>query len=289
MRISHFLAKALNKLHLLSLFNTATVIRVNKKKFTIPLLGKQGYDNLNLSEPWMTETLMALSPLFNGQFVDVGVNIGQTLLKAHAVFDEVDYIGFEPNPSCVNYVQELVRQNGLKKTVLLPVAVGAKTEMLRLNFFASDKSDSSATIVENFKGNARPDHFIFVPVFDFQMVIHFLPNRSFSILKIDVEGAEMEVLLGLHEWISEFCPLILLEILPVYSSENRSRLDRQRKIEELLTLWNYKIARIKKKDKVHLELIETIGIHSNIEDCDYLLYHASLSDKISSCFNTIAA
>jgi FkbM family methyltransferase len=275
MRISHFLARVLNKLHLLSLFNAATVIRVNKKKFTIPLLGRQGYDNLNLSEPWMSETLLGLRSTFNGYFVDVGVNIGQTLLKAHAVFDEVDYIGFEPNPSCVQYVQELVRQNGMKKTVVLPVAVGAKTEMLRLNFFATDKSDSSATIVENFKGNTKPDHFI--------------PNRSFSILKIDVEGAEMEVLLGLHEWISEFCPMILLEILPVYSSENRSRLDRQRKIEELLTVWNYKIARIKKKDKVHLELIETIGIHSNIEDCDYLLYHSSLSDKISACFNTVAA
>jgi FkbM family methyltransferase len=286
MRISHFLAKALNKLHLLSLFNAATVISVNKKKFTIPLLGRQGYDNLNLSEPWMTETLLGLRSTFNGYFVDVGVNIGQTLLKAHAVFDELDYIGFEPNPSCVQYVQELVRQNGMKKTVVLPVAVGAKTEMLRLNFFATDKSDSSATIVENFKGNTSPDHFIFVPVFDFQMVTHFLPNRSFSILKIDVEGAEMEVLLGLHEWISEFCPLILLEILPVYSTENRSRLDRQRKIEELLTVWNYKIARIKKKEKVQLELIETIGIHSNIEDCDYLLYHATLNEKITTCFKS---
>jgi FkbM family methyltransferase len=284
MRISHFLARVLNKLHLLSLFNAATVIRVNKKKFTIPLLGRQGYDNLNLSEPWMTETLLGLRSTFNGYFIDVGVNIGQTLLKAHAVFDEVDYIGFEPNPSCVNYVQELVRQNELKKTVVLPVAVGAKTEMLRLNFFATDKSDSSATIIENFKENTSPDHFIFVPVFDFHAVTQFLPKKPFSILKIDVEGAEKDVLLGLHEWISSFSPLILLEILPVYSSENQSRLDRQRKIEELLTVWNYKIARIKKKENVHLELIETIGIHSNIEDCDYLLYHASLNEKITTCF-----
>ena len=101
-----------------------------------------------------------------------------------------------------------------------------------------------------------------------------------------MEGAELEVLLGLNEWITANNPLILLEILPVYSVENQDRLGRQHKIEELLTNWNYKIARIKKKDQVGLENLETIGIHSNIEDCDYLLYHASLKAKISDCFNT---
>jgi FkbM family methyltransferase len=285
MRISHFLARVLNRLHCLSIFNGMATIRVNQKKFLIPLLGGQGYDNLHLSEPWMTDILLALRPLFNGDFVDVGVNLGQTLLKAHAVFDGVNYIGFEPNPSCIHYVQELVRRNGLKKTMLLPVAVGAKTEMLKLNFFASDKSDSSATIIENFRPLSPTDHFIFVPVFDPHLVSHFLPVNPVSILKIDVEGAEMEVLLGLREWINTCHPLILLEILPVYSAENRSRLDRQHKIEELLQAWDYQITRIQKGDRVRLEKIETIGIHSTIEDCDYLLHHASLNEKISACFN----
>jgi FkbM family methyltransferase len=289
MRISHFFARVLNKLHLLSVFNVSSTIFVNKKKFFIPLIGRQGFENLDLSEPWMTETLLALRPMFNGQFIDVGVNLGQTLLKAYAVFDDIDYIGFEPNPSCISYIQELVRLNELKKTKLLPVAVGAKTDMLKLNFFAADKSDSSATLIENFKKNTTPDHFIFVPVFDFHKLTHFLPDKPFSILKIDVEGAEMEVLLGLCEWITTYSPLILLEILPVYSPENQSRLERQTKIEEMLKAWNYEIGRIKKNGPGGLEFIEKIGIHSKIEDCDYLLYHSSLSEKISVCFNTVAS
>jgi FkbM family methyltransferase len=286
MRISHFFARVLNKLHLLSVFNVSSTIFVNKKKFFIPLIGRQGFENLDLSEPWMTETLLALRPMFNGQFIDVGVNLGQTLLKAYAVFDDIDYIGFEPNPSCISYIQELVRLNELKKTKLLPVAVGAKTDMLKLNFFAADKSDSSATLIENFKKNTTPDHFIFVPVFDFHKLTHFLPSKLFSILKIDVEGAEMEVLSGLREWVTTYLPLILLEILPVYSTENQSRLDRQNKIEEMLHEWDYKIGRIKKNGPAGLKLIGEIGIHSNIEDCDYLLYHSSLSEKITACFNT---
>jgi FkbM family methyltransferase len=284
MRISRFLARVLNKLRLISTFNGTTKININKKKLIIPLVGRQGYDNLNLSEPWMTETLFGLRPLFNGYFVDVGVNLGQTLLKAHAVFDEFNYIGFEPNPSCVSYVQEIIRQNRFQKAAVLPIAVGEKTEMLKLVFFVPDKNDSSATIIENFRPYSVTDHYIFVPVFDIRKLTHFLPNKPFSILKIDVEGAEMDVLVGLNEWISSYCPLILIEILPVYTVENQARLDRQNKIEELLKAWNYKIARIKKKDLVSLENIETFGIHSNIEDCDYLLYHASLNEKITTCF-----
>ncbi len=284
MNISPFSVRALNKLRLLSLFNCSTTIPVNYKKFQIPLLGRQGYENLDLSEPWMTELLLALRPLFNNHFVDVGVNLGQTLVKAHAVFDDLNYVGLEPNPSCISYVQELIRCNGFKKTLLLPVAAGSKTEMLRLNFFGSDRSDSSATLIENFKLNRQPDHSIFVPVFDSRLLWDFLPGKPFSILKIDVEGAEMEVLVGLNEWINSFHPLIIMEILPVYSPENQSRMNRQNTIEELRNVWNYKMARIKKKDRIGLELLDSIGIHSNIEDCDYLLYHESLNEKISACF-----
>jgi FkbM family methyltransferase len=284
MRISFFLARVLSKLRLLPFFNGTVSISVNKKKMVIPLLGRQGYENLRLSEPWMTKTLLALRPLFKGHFVDVGVNVGQTLLKSQAVFDEVHYLGFEPNSSCVNYVQELVRLNGFKQITILPIAVGEKTEILRLNFFSPDKSDSSASIIENFRPNAKTDHYVYVPVYDFRLLSGFLPEKHFSILKIDVEGAEMEVLFGLKEWINVYHPLILVEILPVYNAENMARLNRQHKIEELLRNVHYKIARLKKKDEVHLEIIPEFGIHSLIEDCDYLLYHESLNEQVNTCF-----
>jgi FkbM family methyltransferase len=284
MRTSHLLTRILNKFHWLPSINSNATIRINKKDFIIPLLGAQGFENLELSEPWMTKVLLALQPFFKGDFVDVGVNLGQTLLKARAVFGEVNYTGFEPNPSCVYYVQELIQRNGFNNAVLFPVGVGSRTEMLKLNFFAADKNDSSATIIENFRPNSHTDHFIFVPVFDFKLLSHFLPAKSGSILKIDVEGAEMDVLLGLNEWIHNFHPLILMEILPVYSIENSSRLKRQEKIEEMVRGWNYKIARIKKETAVRLDTLDKIGVHSNIDDCDYLLYHDSQQNEIANCF-----
>ena len=41
-------------------------------------------------------------------FIDVGVNVGQTLLKLKSISSEINYLGFEPNPNCVNYLKNLI-------------------------------------------------------------------------------------------------------------------------------------------------------------------------------------
>jgi FkbM family methyltransferase len=284
MRISSFLTKSLHKLGWLPFLNIHSTIQVENKKILIPILGGQGYPNLHLSEPWMTEALKCLRPLFNGHFIDVGVNLGQTLIKAYAIFEDIQYIGFEPNPSCVHYAQELIKLNELKRYVIFPLGVGSKTEVLKLIFFASDESDSSATIIEHYRPNNTEDHYIYVPVFDFHSISSFLPAKPSTLVKIDVEGAELEVLLGLKDWIIANQPFFLLEILPVYTLENQTRFYRQAQIETLLRDLNYKIARLKKTNPVGIEEISKIGVHSSIEDSDYLAYPVSSADKIKDCF-----
>ena len=284
MRVSSFFLKLFHKLRCLPFLNLNSSTQIEGKRIWIPVLGGQGYSNFDLSEPWMTEALKCLRPVFNGHFVDVGVNLGQTLIKAFAVFDEIQYTGFEPNPSCVHYVQELIKINALKGFHIFPVGVGSKTEVLKLIFFESDESDSSATVIEQYRPYNKEDHFIYVPVFDFQSISSFLPSKPSSLVKIDVEGAELEVLLGLQDWIKSYQPIILLEILPVYSTENQTRLRRQEEIESLLRNWNYKMSRLTKTNPAGIAEISTIGIHSTIENCDYLTYPVSISNKINSCF-----
>ena len=233
----------------------------------------------------MIEVLKGLKPLFNGHFIDIGVNIGQTLIKVHAVYGKVKYVGFEPNPSCVHYVNELMKINQLEGYEIFPLGVGAKTEVLKLNFFSADKSDSSASVIEHYRPDHVEDHFIYVPVFDIRLVQHFLPLEQHSIVKIDVEGAELDVLLGLSEWIEEFAPIIILEILPIYTTGNTSRLNRQLRIEGLFRSVGYKMARIRKGGKVRLELIDEIGIHSSLENCDYLVFPGCLEKNLLGCFN----
>lgn len=284
MKLPVFWIRVLNKLGLLKLFMLRTGIRVEGRKVTLPLWGVFGLSNIRLSESWMTAVLVKLKPLYRGYFVDVGVNLGQTLIKAYSVFGETRYTGFEPNPACVHYVQELIRLNSFRNCDLLPLGISDKTEVLKLNFFYADETDQSASIVEKFRPDQTVDHFIYVPVFDFPSVKHIVKNEQHPILKIDVEGAELEVLKGFYDWIAASQPIILTEILPAYRAENEFRVQRQRQIEELLRSLNYRIARIQKSDNPKLQELDTIGISNNIEESDYIFYPAALSANVLACF-----
>jgi FkbM family methyltransferase len=182
--------------------------------------------NIRLSESWMTEVLKKIQPVFNNHFVDVGVNIGQTLVKAYSVFDNVHYIGFEPNPVCYNYSKQLIELNEFSNCAIVPIGIGAKDEVVQLLFFSNDTADSSASIIKDFRDEKTVVKKEFVPVFHGKALTQFLPSKVGSILKVDVEGAELEVIEGLKSWINETRPIIIIEVLPVYTVENKFRLQR---------------------------------------------------------------
>lgn len=278
-----FIIRLLNKFHLLKFININGSIKVNGKSITIPVLGGLGIENLFKYETWLTQILIKLKPLFKEDFLDVGVNIGQTLIKAYTVFDKVNYIGFEPNSVCVNYVQNLVAVNKFKNCTLIPAGISDKTEMLKLNFYYDHVNDSTASIIEQFRPEQSIDHSLLVPVFNFSTLTNVLNTSTNGLLKIDVEGAELEVIQGLKEWIDKSQPIILIEVLPVYTKENLFRIKRQQQMENILSSLNYKISRIN-KTTIQLNELEEIGIHENLDDSDYVLYPASLRESIHKLF-----
>jgi len=269
----NLLIKVFNKLRLLKYFNLAGVSTINNKKFSIPVIKALGKENLNVSEQWMCKVLEKLLPLKKGVFVDIGVNTGQTLLKLKAVDLQRNYIGFEPNPNCVFYVQELIRINNFKNVTVFPVGLAEKTQLIELNFFTTAATDSFASIISDFRANSTVCRKEFIPCFKFSDL--GLPAiDSISIIKIDVEGAELEVLNTLTQVIKEYRPFILVEILPVYEISNQNRLERQKQIEILFRGLQYQIYRIHKKGGIEiasLELISEVGIHSNLDWCEYIL------------------
>ena len=275
------LIKIINKLGLLRYINTSYTLNVANKKIIVPVMGNLSL--LSISEPWMTKVLMSLKPSFGGTFIDVGVNLGQTLIKAYSVLDQLNYVGFEPNPGCVYYVRELIKLNRFQNCNILPVAVSNEASILSLHFFYDDESDSTASMLDLFRPDQNIDHSINIPVFNLHYFKPFLPDASNSILKIDVEGAELEVLQGLEDWIVANKPIIIIEILPIYNVANIYRLQRQQQLEHLLNKWDYTSHRIDKLN-ITIEKVETIGVHSNLEYCDYILCPRSKSDQISLHF-----
>lgn len=268
-----FIPRLLNKFRLLEKFNLKTKIKVNGKIFVIPIIKKTGFQNLFLTEKWMVDLLNNLNHLLKGAFIDVGANIGQTLIKLKSVNTSIKYVGFEPNPNCIFYTNELIALNKFENTELYPVGISTIDNILSLNFYYDNNFDSSASLIENFR-----DQEIFkkihVPVFQVKTIsgMEKILN-DVCLIKIDVEGAELEVIQSFIEVIKKCRPLILIEILPVYNESNTFRKDRQEKIEQLFKELNYSLLRVEKNSDDSfkgLSLIEKIEIHSDLLKCDYV-------------------
>ncbi|HYM95042.1 MAG TPA: FkbM family methyltransferase [Chitinophagaceae bacterium] len=271
--MNQFFIKGLSKLKLLKSLNINSSVIINKKPFTIPLIKGNGKDNLIQAEKWMTTVLQKLLAAGNGSFIDVGVNIGQTLLKIKSIDRGIKYFGFEPNPTCVFYIDELIRINKFTDVVIYPVGISDTTGIAELNFYYDADTDSAASIIKDFRPWQKIYRKSFIPCFtaeNFNKLIDFSIVRN---IKIDVEGAELEVLYGLKECIEKSRPNIIMEILPVYKKENSDRYKRQLKIQEFLKIHDYKLFRVRKKTSdefSHFEPLNEIGIHSDMDLTNYI-------------------
>ena len=278
--MSYLIVRILRKFGILKKLNLQVNSSINNVKIKVPLLNGFGFDNLHIIEFWMCGLIKKVLLQKKGVFIDVGINIGQTLIKLKTIDKNIEYIGFEPNPKCVNYANELVSLNGFTNCSVIPVGIFNENKVLALNFFSEDNTDPSASVIENFRPEQKVFKKIFVPVFNFATLNAALHIDDIAVIKIDVEGAELEVLQSMQETINEKRPFIIIEILPCYNTQNVRRIQRQQTIETLLHSINYKIARIIKKDANSIDSYQPlaeIGIHGKIELCDYVLIPEELT------------
>ena len=268
-------AKILNRAGLIPHLNFTTHIEVNGQRLKIPVVQRLGFTNMYMSETWMIELMKRVFPLKKGFFLDVGANLGQTLLKVKGVDMQREYVGFEPNPSCVFYLNQLIQANQFTDCSLVPIGISDETQVLMLNFYHADETDSTASIIEEFRPDQKIVRQSYVPVFDYDQLRALIgSHRAPAFVKVDVEGAEWEVLKSLEPLLAAHRPMIFCEILPVYKKENTTRLSRQQKIEDLLHRNQYQIVRVNKSQNgtgtPSLELKQTFGIHGDIHQCDYM-------------------
>jgi FkbM family methyltransferase len=272
--MTRFFLRILLRLKVLNYLN----ITVKINGLRIPILGGIGLSNIDEPEKWMSEIIRLLLPRSKGCFLDVGVNIGQTLLKLKSIDRNFEYLGLEPNPVCVYYAERFIHLNQFPNTKIIPTGVSNVNEVVTLKYYSNDFTDSSASIIDNFRLNVLKEKHVIVLNSD---VINF--KNKISIVKIDVEGAELKVIEGIYKIISRDRPYIIIEILPVYNVESKDRLYRQNKLLEILLSLNYSIYRIIKNANDSLKeiiLISDIGVHSDITHCDYLVIPNELIDGI---------
>jgi FkbM family methyltransferase len=164
------------------------------------------------AEQVLSSVYRAILGCREGTFVDVGANTGQTLQTILAIDKARPYVGFDPQASCCFLLQTFIEDNHLRSHAIIPVGLSDTNQLVRL-YSQGGRYDQTACIVEGFRPKSfyRCDRWVSVRKGD--EVLAELQLSSLSAIKIDVEGAELEVIAGLLRTIREKKPFLVFEVL----------------------------------------------------------------------------
>jgi len=162
---------------------------------------------------------------------DVGANIGvYTLWAAGRVRLTGEVHAFEPVPRTRATLARLVEQNGLTQVRLSSAAVAATAGTVGMRVYP----DASGLAHQAFDG-MEPQLTVSATTLD----LHASRHRPPDLVKIDVEGFELEVLRGAGELLRTCRPALLLEMLPSHLA--RMGRARQAELVSLLAGAGYQI------------------------------------------------
>ncbi len=147
-----------------------------------------------------------------GDIVDVGANEGfySLCLGRVAAAANNRIHAFEPLPANLELLRRSVATNGLADTIdVVPAAVGSRQGEVTL-FVPRGGYGSYATTV----ADAAPDavESVSVPIDTLDRLVGARSTRRISLIKVDVEGAEYDVLLGASALIDAHRPAVFLEL-----------------------------------------------------------------------------
>jgi FkbM family methyltransferase len=150
-----------------------------------------------------------LDVLEAGQIVfDIGANIGYySLIAARRVGPRGRVLAFEPFPRNISYLYRHLALNGADNVTVIPMACSDGTALAQ---FLAGSNCATGRLVDapSVAGDARFEYVATVAVDQIVRESGLVPD----VLKIDVEGAEEQVLRGAHQTLSAARPTILLSV-----------------------------------------------------------------------------
>ncbi len=142
--------------------------------------------------------------------IDVGANIGYfTLLMARCVGASGKVYAFEPDPENFNLLRKNVRINGYKNVILVKAAVARKKG--KIGLFVNENSNAEHSIYSFSKNQKK------ILVNSWSLDEYFSDkDKKVDFVKLDIQGAEPEALLGMKKLIRKNPKIeILTEVWPL--------------------------------------------------------------------------
>ena len=151
----------------------------------------------------------------DGYFYDVGANIGLYTWLCRKLSSNRKILVFEPDPKNFELLQITKENSKIKNINLCNIALSNQMETVS---FQQDILTSATGMI---KGGQIPwiEKYLGQETNSIQVNTDYLDNKTFkrqdpSLIKIDVEGHELEVLRGGEKKLSQCKPLLLIESFP---------------------------------------------------------------------------
>ncbi len=236
----------------------------------IKILLKNGVGAMNFVdtyERWFDELLLSLMKDGMPVFVDVGANVGQSLIKVKSLYPQCTYLAIEPNPHCIDYLHKLIAINGFENVSVLQYALTdeeGSTELL-LRF----QDDILATTTQGFRKFTKYANTAQVATLTGDALIRMQALSNISVIKLDIEGGESKAIKGLMEHIGKFEPYLICEINPLVTEDEGVTKFRRQNAAQILDLLGgkgYVCMNIITKEKVN----SIDELSASLQSCNYL-------------------
>ncbi len=198
---------------------------------TINIEGRYENESLLLIKKFLENLKYNFS---NKVALDIGANIGNHSIFFSELFKYV--YAFEPNP----HTYELLKINSIFACAKRNIKIrkyGLSNKNKKFAFNIDKKNIGASAIIDNSKIPSEKNIQITVKKLD---SIKEIRNKNISLIKVDVEGHELEVLLGAKKLLRKNCPIVLFE-----QHRNEFKLKTSPTIDFLKSL-NYNFCTIEK-------------------------------------------
>jgi FkbM family methyltransferase len=197
--------------------------------------------------------------------VDVGANRGNFALAAsHVVGSGGKVICFEPNPKCGGTLGDEIKLNKISNITLHQCGLADKDDVLLLTIPLINSGEGS------FGRSQYKDNLTFsVSV---RRGDDILANEEPSLIKVDVEGFETNVILGLMKTLERCSPVVITEVMPGHLERAGSSVEELKSAMEMLGYKGFKLDLRKSDGRYDWRLAE----FDPSDDCDVVWLNNSV-------------
>jgi FkbM family methyltransferase len=196
---------------------------------------------------------------------DVGANIGETTLNFAKIIGETGTVhSFEPDPINHTFIERNINLNNFKNILLFPLGFGDVEGTFKIHTFNERNKGMNRIIIDT--DNTKSYREIKITTID--SYVKDKNIQKIDLIKIDVEGFEFNVLRGATKTLTEFNPILFIEL------DNENLRDQKSNSKELITFLENKGYNI-----FHSETNQKITSNMDFSLCHYDIIAKSNSKK----------